>query len=86
MRWLTALVQLRISNRGKIASALRQVQFPRRNHLAMETVVVILAVGGLHEAAVRHLQWYGFPLHQCHVFSMPLTAGRVFSYFLQLLG
>ena len=32
--WQTVLVQLRISGHGKIASALCQVQFPRRNHLA----------------------------------------------------
>ena len=32
--WQTVLVQLRISDHGKIASALCQVQFPRRDHLA----------------------------------------------------
>ena len=33
IRRLTVLVQLRISDRGKIAAVLWQVQFPRRKHL-----------------------------------------------------
>ena len=34
IRWLTVLVQLRISGCGKIATALCQVQFTHKNHLA----------------------------------------------------
>ena len=33
--WLTVLVQLRISDHGKTAAALCQVQFPCRNHLVI---------------------------------------------------
>ena len=33
IRWLRVLVQLRISDREKIAAVLWQVQFPRRKHL-----------------------------------------------------
>ena len=41
MRCVTLLVQLQVSDRGKTAVASYQIQFPRRNHLAGYSVVVI---------------------------------------------